>query len=113
MTLHPGEFYETFTHKWIAPEGDVFVRIARQNGDVWIQTDVGKAGTALNADAYAISALAGQALRGGVDPARIVRTLKGITHDGTNHLLARRPDGALSVADAIGRTIEIEYAKGH
>ena len=103
--------YETYTHQWVAPEGDVFVKIARQNGDIWIDTSVGKAGTALLADAYAISALAGQALRGGVDPARIVKTLKGITHENTNHLLARRPDGALSVADAIGRSIEIEYAR--
>ena len=88
------------------------MKIARQNGDVWIDVSVGKAGTAMNADAWAISALAGQALRGGIDPSVIVKTLKGITHEKTNHLLARRPDGALSVADAIGRSIEIEYSRG-
>lgn len=104
--------YNTYTYEWVAPEGDVFVKIARQNGDVWIDTSVGKAGTAMNADAWAICALAGQALRGGIDPFVIVKTLKGITHDKTNYLLARSPNGALSVADAIGRSIEIEYSRG-
>jgi hypothetical protein len=115
MTLENDVAYDTRTYQWKVPEieeDSVFVKIARENGHIWIDTSVGKAGTPLNADAYAISALAGQALRGGVPVDKIVRTLKGITHENTNHLLARSQRGALSVADAIGRSIELDYARG-
>jgi len=112
MTLKYDMPYETYSYKWEAPEGDVFVRIARENGHVWIDTNVGKAGTTLNADAFAISALAGVALRGGVDPRKVILALKGVSHEASNPLLARQRTGALSIADAIGKTIENEYFGG-
>jgi len=111
MTLAYDKPYETYTHEWECPEGDVFVKIAKENGHIWIDTSVGKAGTPLNADAFAISALAGVALRGGVDPTKIVQTLRGVSHEGSNPLLARAKNGALSIADAIGKSIELEYAR--
>lgn len=113
MTLAYETSYPTVTYEWKCPEGTVFVKIAKENGHIWIDTSVGKAGTSINADAYAISALAGIAIRKGVPPESVIYALKGVSHEGSNPLLARQPDGALSISDAIGKSIEKLFPSGH
>ncbi len=109
MTLVTGVAYKTTTYKYDVPEADdeqLFVKIAHENGDVWIDAAVGKAGTALNADAQAICTVAGIALRHRAPVHKVAHALKGVTHDRSNLLLARSQEWvALSIADAIGDAI--------
>ena len=109
MSLAYNTAYEGVTTEWKCPEGDVFITIAAENGNVWVDTKVGKAGTPLNADAFAISALAGTAIRNGIPAEKIIKILRGVSHEGSNHLLARGRQGALSLSDAIGKALALHY----
>lgn len=96
----------TETHKYECPEGDCFVKIADIDGKLWIDAAVGHAGSPVLADAQAICALAGIAIRHGTPPIKVAHALKGVSHENSNHLLARNGHNiGLSVADAIGDTI--------
>ena len=101
MTLAVGTPYPSATYEYATPEhggSSLYVTIAKRNGDVWVDAIVGKAGSVIIADAEAIAALAGIALRHGAPPIKVALALKGITHDQTNKLSF----DVLSVADGIG-----------
>lgn len=112
MTLKYDTPYQGVTTEWKCPEGDVFVTIAAENGNVWVDAKVGKAGTPLNSDAFAISALVGTAIRNGIPVDKIVKILRGVSHEDSNHLLARSNRGALSLSDAIGKALDEHYSGG-
>jgi hypothetical protein len=109
MTLVYDQPYDGETTEWDCPEGTVFVTIANENGSIWVDAKVGKAGTPLNADAFAISALVGTAIRHGIPAAKIIKLLRGVSHEDSNHLLARSKQGALSLSDAIGKALDLRY----
>jgi hypothetical protein len=109
MTLNYDTSYQGSTTEWECPEGDVFITIAAENGNVWIDAKVGKAGTPINSDAFAISALVGTAIRNGIPVKKIVKILRGVSHEDSNHLLARSTRGALSLSDAIGKALAEHY----
>ena len=97
----------TTTTRYECPEGHVFVKIADLEGKLWIDATIGHVGTQTMANAQAISALAGIAIRHGTPAVKIAHALKGVTHETSNHLMARHNgDVALSMADAVGREIE-------
>lgn len=112
MTLQYDHAYEGNTTEWDCPEGTVFVTIAAENGSIWVDTKVGKAGTPLNSDAFAISALVGTAIRHGIPAEKLIKLLRGVSHEDSNHLLARSKKGALSLSDAIGKALELHYVVG-
>ena len=107
MTLALNQFYPSTTYRYVCPEGTVFVKIARENGDVWIDAPVSRNGSVVNANSNAIAALAGIALRHGAAPIKVASALKGITHDMSNPLAVKNGHGqvALSLSDAIGTAI--------
>ena len=106
MTLALETSYPTVTFRYTCPEGTVFVKIAQENGDVWIDAPVSRNGTVANANSNAIAALAGIALRHGAAPIKVASALKGITHETSNPLAVKNGSGvALSVSDAIGDAI--------
>jgi hypothetical protein len=97
----------TTTTRYECPEGHIFVKIAQIDGKLWINATIGHTGSQTMANARAISALAGIAIRHGAPPVKIASALKGTTHETSNHLMARtNGDVALSMADAIGKEIE-------
>ncbi len=99
--------YNTTTHSYECPEGTIFVKIAQIKNRLWIDATIGHTGSQTMANARAISALAGIAIRHGAPPLKIACALKGTTHETSNHLMARNNgDVALSMADAIGKEIE-------
>jgi len=98
----------TTTKQYKCPEGTIFVKIANVDGKLWIDATIGHTGTLTMVNAQVISALAGIAIRHGAPPLKVACALKGVTHETSNHFMARNNgDVALSIADAIGR--EIEY----
>jgi len=107
MTLALDVSYPTITYRYLCPEGTVFVKIARENGDVWIDAPVGRNGSVVNANSNALASLAGIALRHGAAAIRVASALKGITHEDSNPLAVKNGHGsiALSISDAIGDAI--------
>jgi len=106
MTLALETSYPTVTYRYACPEGTVFVKIARENGDVWIDAPVARNGSVVNANSNAIAALAGIALRHGATPIKVASALRGITHETSNPLAVKNGNSiALSVSDAIGKAI--------
>jgi hypothetical protein len=111
VTLQTDVPYDSTTYRYDVPEVDdehLFVIIARQNGDIWIQAVVGKHGSVLGADANAIAMMAAYAIRYGAPEDKIIHALKGVTHDKTNYLWAKNGDCCLSIADGIGRALEAD-----
>lgn len=99
--------WESTTVRWACPEGDVYVTMA-VNGDPWparIWLTVGKAGTELYAAGDALSAITRLALTAGVPRRSVIKYLRGISNVEYNRLVHE----ASSMADALGRTLEMLY----
>jgi hypothetical protein len=76
VTLQTDVPYDSTTYRYDVPEVDdehLFVIIARQNGDIWIQAVVGKHGSVLGADANAIAMMAAYAIRYGAPEDKIIQ----------------------------------------
>ena len=96
------------TRRWSIPEGSVNVIVAEREGQPWyIEIRVGRAGgSALNAVCMGLAAVAASNLRASDDwkktLKRQVQYLKGISSGSEDPAQY----GALSAADALGRTLE-------
>jgi len=96
------------THRFEAPEGSAYVTVCFTGDGPWIDCTVGKSGSGIRADAHALAAVCGIALRNGTPPILLVHALKEISHEGSAAMRLAKRGGAkvaLSVADAIGDTI--------
>lgn len=94
--------WSSVTRKYRTPDGTVYVTIAYTDDGPWIDCTVGKGGTAIQASAHAMSALAGTALRHGTPKESIALCLRGVTHERS----VRFGNDALSVPDALGFAIQ-------
>lgn len=100
--------WSSTTHRFEAPEGSAYVTVCETDEGPWIDCTVGKSGSGVRADAHALAAVCGIALRHGTPPIKLVHALKEITHEGSADMRLAKRSGAkvaLSVADAIGDTI--------
>ena len=98
-------WFPSSTRRYETPEGATYITIARGQDGTWVDATVGKSGSATRADAHAIAAVCGIALRNGTPCMKLVTALKEITHEGSADLrMAKRGGGpvALSTADAVG-----------
>ena len=99
------------TRRYECPEGDTFVTISfiPNGGDapkLWLDVNVGHTGEENMASAHALAAMTGQAIRHGMPMTKVVKTLRGVSQEGANHLMANHStDVALSVSDALGRAL--------
>lgn len=105
--------YNNTTLRYEVPESeDAFVTIAYlPNGDntpkLWLDVNVGHTGEETMASAHALAAMTGQAIRHGMPVVKAVKTLRGVSQSGSNHLMSRHNEYiALSVADALGRALQ-------
>ena len=98
-------WFPSSTRKYDAPAGAVYVLIARGRDGAWVDCMAGKAGSEVRADAHALAAVCGIALRNGTPPIKLVTALKEVTSEGSaDFRLAKRGGApvALSTADAVG-----------
>ena len=106
LTLDPAVWFPSTTREYQLPnDRSCFVTIAIGPTRAWIDCPPGKSGTEVRADAHALAAVCGIALRHGTSCIRLVTALKEITHEGSADVrLAKRSGAAvaLSIADAIG-----------
>jgi len=105
-----GESWPSRTRHWRCPEGDVYWRIGERDGQPYfVEGHVGRAGgSEMYAAVNAIGILAGRALRTGTDPHKLRMFLRGISVCSQDDINAGLFD-ALSVPDALGRTLEEFY----
>lgn len=111
--MTPPEAWPSTTHHWRCPEGSVYVVIAeRDDKPYYVDVRVSKAGgSQVAASAYAIAVLAGSHLRRGLSPAKLRLYLKGISV-ATQQEVDNGDYDALSVPDALARTVEALYCNG-
>ena len=98
-------WYPSVTRRYDTPGGAVYVTVARGPDGSWIDCTAGKSGSEVRADAHALSAVTGIALRHGTPPIKLVTALKEITYEGSAEVRLAKRSGApvaLSVADALG-----------
>jgi hypothetical protein len=106
--------YNSIAPRYDVPESEdgAFITIAFiPNGDdtpkLWLDINVGHTGEETMASAHALAAMTGQAIRHGMPIAKVVKTLRGVSQSGSNHLMSRHNEyTALSVADALGRALQ-------
>ena len=105
--------YNNISLSYEVPESeDAFINISYvPNGDdtpkLWLDINVGHTGEETMASAHALAAMTGQAIRHGMPVAKAIKTLRGVSQSGSNHLMARHNEFvALSVADALGRALQ-------
>lgn len=105
MTPDAAGWYPSATYRFTTPEGSCYVTVARGEDGVWIDCSAGKSGTGIRADAHALAAVCGIAIRNGTPPLKLVHALKEVAHEGSaGFFLAKRAGKpvALSIADAVG-----------
>lgn len=105
MTPDPTGWYPSTTYRYDTPEGSSYITIARGRDGCWIDCTSGKSGSGVRADAHALAAVCGIALRHGTPSIKLVTALKEVTHEGSADLRLAKRSGApvaLSIADALG-----------
>lgn len=93
----------SLTREYDTPEGSVFITAAfNPNGSVYrIFVSAGKTGEITYAAGDALGTVTGIALRYGVEPDRLGKALRGVTHEESTRWFA-----AQSVSDALGRFLQ-------
>lgn len=104
--------WPTTSRKYDLPnERSCYVLIARSSDGAWIDVKAGKTGTEISADAHALAAICGIALRSGTPVIKLVTALKEITFDGSADVRLAKRSGApvaFSIADALGDALWTE-----
>jgi len=98
-------WYPSATYRYVTPEGSAYITVVHGDDGTWIDCTAGKSGTGIRADAHALAAVCGIALRHGTPPIKLVHALKEVTHEGSAGLVLAKRSGraiGLSISDALG-----------